>query len=180
MTITQKIKTAAENLQSSLYDPPVRQIAKKLADVMKRKEDPVPLLIEVLLSSDEWAVLRVLDLLAELKDVRMMPALLHILAYETYQQPFDVQIEALRHGEDVRGVVAFAEHMGGDVVNMRLGSITALGALGHPNAVGGLITVLNDDREDYAIKNAAWAALEQIGSPQALEAVRNWKGKPQW
>lgn len=175
MTITQKINTAAENLQSSLYDPPVRQMAKKLADVIVQEADPVPVLIEILLSSDDWAVLRVLDLLAELQDARTLPALLHILAYETHQQPFDVQLETLRHGEDVRGAVAFAEHMGGDVAEMRLRSISVLGAIGHPDAVGGLIAVLNDDREEYTIKNATSHALEQIGTPEALEATSRFK-----
>lgn len=179
MTITQKIKAVAENLQSELYDPSVRQMAEKLTDVMKREGDPVPLLIEILLSSDDWAVLRVLDLMAELKDERTLPSLLHTLAYETHQQPFEVQLEALRQ-TDFPGALAFAEHMGGDVANMRLGSITALSAMGHPDAVSDLIAVLNDDREAYYIENAASAALEQIGSPEALEAVRNWKDKPHW
>lgn len=180
MTIRQKIKTVAEKLQSEMYDRPVRQLAEKLADVMNREEDPVPLLIEILLSGDEWAVLHILDLLAELKDERTLPALLHTLAYETHQQPFEGQLEALRQGTDLRGAVAFAEHAGGDVDNMRLRSIAALSAMRHPDAVSDLIAVLNDEREGSHIKNAVWTALEQIGSPDALEGIRNWKGKPQW
>jgi HEAT repeat protein len=178
MTTRQKIQAAAENLQSTIYDPPVRQLAEKLAHGMARGMDPVPLLIEILLSGDDWAAIIVLDLLADLKDERALPALLHnTLAYETHQQPFDTQLEALRQQQNMRGAIAFAEHIGGDVDLMRWGSIRALGTLGHPDAVQGLIRVLTDERERSDTKIAACLALERIGTAEALAAVQTWKSK---
>lgn len=177
MTTRHKIKAATEQLQSNTYDPPVRQLAEKLAHGMARGMDPVPLLIEIFLSGDDWAAIIVLDLLADLKDERALPALLHTLAYETHQQPFDMQLEALLQEKKMRRAMGFAERIGGDVAGMRGGSIRALGKLRHPDAVQGLIRVLSDERERSEMKIAARLALERIGTAEALAAVQTWKSK---
>lgn len=58
----------------------------------------------------------------------------------------------------------------------REGAVMALGEIGDPQAVFSLIYMLNND-EIRAVRRAAEEALVQINTPDALEAVREWRNK---
>lgn len=111
-------------------------------------------------------------------------------------------IYALKDGEErVRAEAVYALGLSGDEralqpliaqvsdqsVMVRINLAEALGRLGRAEAVHALITLLHDARttsiyvneqfQTMGVCDFAAAALQQIGTPEALEAVQVWKKK---
>ena len=75
--------------------------------------------------------------------------------------------------------LAAVESWRGDILRIkdwakRRTAVMELGETGGFAAISTLLKVLEEDKESF-VRQAAAAALEQIGSPQALEAVEKWR-----
>ena len=138
----------------------------------------VPALIELLQDGDEWVALEAANALGEIASPEALPALLDVLASKASCAEIDSLIEdGERKGDEVNKshfAVATVQ-LAKDINALRAASAKALGRIGSPDAVAGLINALNDDHMTAPNKEAEWA-LRQIGTPvalKALEAIRN-------
>ncbi|MCD4684978.1 MAG: HEAT repeat domain-containing protein [Anaerolineae bacterium] len=135
-----------------------------------------PLIAALHTGRTEWGRSSAAEALGQIDDTRAVQPLI-----EALQQGFSSAAEALGQLGDARAVEPLIAALNDESQFVRGRTAGALGLLGDARAVGPLIAALQDgfdflDDDDYWLvcDEAAWA-LEQIGTPEALDAVRKWR-----
>jgi HEAT repeat protein len=151
----------------------MRELGSRLAEVVQQGDDPVPLLIEILLDDDAYVAGMAAEQLAVFVDLRALPALLRTVAYETHQEPYDAHLDEVTQSENWGLAFAVAERDGCEIRDLRSACIAALGHFAHPDAAQALLRIANDPRERAdQIREAARRALENMGALAAFDALK--------
>lgn len=174
-------RSRLQQLVQQLSDPDWQRRVEAIQELSAFNDaSVVPALLEAISDEDHqvrWAAVRALE---GKTDESVLEALLEALRDSDYLVS-DAAAAALgRAGAPaVPGLLAALDDDNPDV---RGRVVEALGKIGDPAAVPELIRLLQDERtpgrESQRICDVAAAVLEQIGTPEAVEALAAWRGIP--
>jgi HEAT repeat protein len=145
----------------------------------------VPGLIALLQDKDEDVRLAAIQALGQIGETHALPDLLKLLQDENgkVRHAAIVSLAKIKNPLAVPGLIALLQDKDKDI---RLFATWALGIIPHADAIPGLIERLSDtdtqvcyvenmEEEEVRICDVAAWALENIGTPEALETVRQWR-----
>jgi len=138
---------------------PARRVASWLPIVCTERDD-LPRLVALLEHEDGWVRLNAAKTLAWLGDRRAIEPLARLLARAKAEADFGYS-----------GVFKEEEY-DDPAPRWREGLIRALGLLGAHDQTGRIVAVLEDERSVLDVRHAAASALADLGSDEALEALR--------
>nr|MBN1228728.1 HEAT repeat domain-containing protein [Anaerolineae bacterium] len=127
-------------------------------------------LCSVLLGGHEWVAVEAAEALGKIGNPSAVPTLLEALRADTWLAEYDDMAAK-------KQAIPLDEHMGGAISSIRMAAARALGQIGDPRAVQGLIRAVHPNETDGAVRRVSLSALKKFDTPEAKAAVEEWQLK---
>jgi HEAT repeat protein len=123
---------------------------------------------------DEWSAVEAAVALGKIGDASAVPDLLEALSTKNWRERFGAVIDL--HGVQSMDSsdVLFFMALRAMISDLQCAVASALGQIGDERAIPGLIEALRDEHDKF-LRKAAAEALVEIGTPQAIDAVSEWR-----
>lgn len=135
----------------------------------------LPALLEALGSGDEWVAEEAAMALGRIASPDAVPGLLGALGCQDRTGFLAEVTESIGESANPSHAALAGAQLALDTGAVRAAAARALGSIGDPSAVEGLVAALRDEHLT-APREAAAEALESLGTPEALAALAAWRG----